>query len=662
MQEEVIADEPLLDVSTTEYPKKSRKCVIMSIVSGLSAFVALALISAAIILSDRPSQVATNTVKSLTRRLKKYVHEPLPGCQIHPGLVCPGASGDMDEKWADHLWNTPPRGSEKWKPGYQDMNVLTGYAQLKYSSDHKSCVVNIITKTAEPLTLKYYFDGVAQDSPSKQFDSSYNGILKLKVEALSGEKLELADIDFLWNVGKLASRPGDENYRNGQKGAIVELFGWPDEDIAQECKHIAEAGYLGVKLFPHQEQIMSQQPFENELNPWSFMYQPVSYRLDGRMGSRDTLRQTINKCRSYGLRVYADAVVNHMSGCGNDMSDHRNPDAGCTTWPGKNSSAGENQSPFYTHCWTYEYNDYTGKPNNVLEFPGVPYGPMDFHCEKALNAWTDPNNLNTGWLVGLSDLDTSKDFVRQRIADFFIDLLSIGFSGFRIDAAKHIHPNDLAVIFAKFKEGLGGNIPEDWFTWLEVLTGGESWLLVRDSEYSFTTGLTNQMKAQGLSDEDIEKVKIWWSGYPVEPDNDEGTITRTRKVIQNDDHDQQSNGSSSRDMHDEGCVLVKGCDPDKHRGFEIKLFEDPKGAQDNDKDYPIRMVLSSYYFTSDGATSIPDGKSDCAQCLITCDYCKSRSYAKAYVENAQAYAGSDYTRVHRDAQIIAAMRKWMKLD
>lgn len=209
---------------------------------------------------------------------------------------------------------------------------------------------------------------------------------------------------------------------------------------------------------------------------------------------------------------------------------------------------------------------------------------MDFLCDKALNAWTDPNNLNTGWLTGLTDLDTRKDYVRQRIADYFVDMLSIGLTGFRIDAAKHIHPADLAVIFKKFKDGMGGQLPEDWFTWLEVLTGGESWLLVGDSDYSYSTFFENKMKEQGLTAEDIDKVKIWRRGYPVEPGNDGGRVSMTRKVIQNDDHNQQNDGSSSRDMHDQGCVLVKGCPVEKHRGFEIHLFENPDGVRDNDND------------------------------------------------------------------------------
>lgn len=56
--------------------------------------------------------------------------------------------------------------------------------------------------------------------------------------------------------------------------------------------------------------------------------------------------------------------------------------------------------------------------------------------------------------------------MRQRIADYFTSLLSMGFSGFRIDAAKHISPANLAAIFARFKANLGGKIPDDFITYL----------------------------------------------------------------------------------------------------------------------------------------------------------------------------------------------------
>lgn len=59
------------------------------------------------------------------------------------------------------------------------------------------------------------------------------------------------------------------------------------------------------------------------------------------------------------------------------------------------------------------------------------YGPTDFHCERALNSWTDPLDLNAGWLSGLTDLNTEKDNVQERIADYLTDLIGIGFSGSR---------------------------------------------------------------------------------------------------------------------------------------------------------------------------------------------------------------------------------------
>jgi alpha-amylase len=58
--------------------------------------------------------------------------------------------------------------------------------------------------------------------------------------------------------------------------------------------------------------------------------------------------------------------------------------------------------------------------------------------------------------------------VQQRIADYLTDLLSIGVSGIRVDAAKHMQPPDLAAIFAKLKANMGGSLPDDFVAWLEV--------------------------------------------------------------------------------------------------------------------------------------------------------------------------------------------------
>jgi alpha-amylase len=162
----------------------------------------------------------------------------------------------------------------------------------------------------------------------------------------------------------------------------------------------------------------------------------------------------------------------------------------------------------------------------------VPYGPSDFHCDRVLGDWSSGFSLNYGWLVGLADLDTSRDSVRARIADYFTDLLGIGFSGFRIDAAKHVQPDDLAAIFGIFKQNMGGSIPQDWQTYLEVIIGGEKELLECQEQYELLSQLHSRvsvsfsisfryydyavyfndaMAKAGLSSDDIDKVKIWQS-------------------------------------------------------------------------------------------------------------------------------------------------------
>eukprot|EP01130_Rhizamoeba_saxonica_P001671 TRINITY_DN11542_c0_g1_i2.p1 TRINITY_DN11542_c0_g1~~TRINITY_DN11542_c0_g1_i2.p1 ORF type:complete len:376 (+),score=86.17 TRINITY_DN11542_c0_g1_i2:1477-2604(+) len=374
----------------------------------------------------------------------------------------------------------------------------------------------------------------------------------------------------------------------------------------------------------------------------------------------------IKTCRKLGVRLYSDAVINHMVGCGNDANtQHRNSNGGsCTNWGNKTSSASE-PSPFYSQCFAYTFNPLSGQPPSQ-EFPAVPYGPTDFHCERTLSSWNSPLDLNAGWLVGLTDLNTERENVQERIADYLTDLISLGFSGFRIDAAKHIQPTDLVAIFTKLKRNLGGSFPDDFITWLEVLLGGEAQLLMCNTKSGYNYGATfvEQFKANGFTDEEINKIKVWASWYPNAPDEDCGGVGRLRSVIQNDDADQQNPGSSSRDMHGRGSVLVKEKNVPLHRSFEVKLFEDPYGVQNNEVDYPIRVVLSSYYFPENGARGIPDGKSDCSLCTTTCDGCKTVKFREAYDANSKGYDDpqvNQYTRVHRDSDIVNAMRAWMRL-
>jgi len=594
-----------------------------------------------------------------------------------------GCNGDQREypaEWDERSFQTPPRDDTlgNYRETYQDMHYLVGYAQLLYSSDKKVCTINFITRVNPKLgtagtdyKILYTFGTTEQESNSITLtsDNKYPDGMPISARVVDNNgkqlaKLVLEDEYFMWDNPTVNQGP---QYENGQKGAIVELFGWPFDDIAEECEFLGKAGYMAVKVFPASESILTFDTVENgELNPWWFLYQPVSYRLHSRMGDKKQLKNMINTCRNHGVRVYTDAVINHMAGNGNDMyADHRNNVGSCVHWGPKAGSAG---SPWWTTGWQYENNAYTGKRPG-LEFPSVPYTASDFHCERSLNSWTDANILNTGWLSGLTDLNTEKEYVQQRIADYITDMLSMGVSGIRVDAAKHISPFDLAQIFKKLKDNLGGGeLPDDFTAYLEVLFGGEKDLLMcGGGDYSFGTPFVNKLKAAGLSDGDVDKIKIWGSDYPKEfPICGYWEITPKRHAIGLDCHDDQNPGSSSRDMGDKGSVYIKERNIDKHRNFNIEMFTR------TDADWKIKLLLSSYSFMNNGAGGFPDGKSDCSactgeQCKNNCN--KSVPYQKAYNPSSTGYDSGDsgnwkegtYTRVHRDQAIVNAMRQWMGL-
>ena len=313
-------------------------------------------------------------------------------------------------------FQTPPRNDTEgnYRETYQDMHYLVGYTQLKYSSDRKICTINIITRVNPKLgeegkdyKILYKFGEREQErnsytiTSSKSYPDGMN--ISVRIVDMNGNqlaKLELEEEYFLWDNPVIEQGP---EYENGQKGAVVEMFGWPYEDIEQECEFLGNAGYLAVKVFPPQEAILTfDTADEGEVNPWWFIYQPVSYKLTSRMGTKKQLKKMINTCRKNKVRVYADAVINHMAGNGNDMNpDHRNWRGICQHWGPKNGAAG---SPWYTTGWQYGINQYSGeKPG--MEFPAVPYFFSDFHCDRACNAWTDPFILSHGWLSGLVDLN-----------------------------------------------------------------------------------------------------------------------------------------------------------------------------------------------------------------------------------------------------------------
>ncbi|MER5607622.1 alpha-amylase family protein [Micromonospora tulbaghiae] len=196
----------------------------------------------------------------------------------------------------------------------------------------------------------------------------------------------------------------------GAKKVIVQLFEWNWTSVAAECTStLGPKGYGYVQVSPPQEHVNS--------SPWWVSYQPVSYRIESRKGTRAQFQSMVNTCHAAGVKVIVDAVVNHMSG----------QDNGGTGWAGSS----------YGH-----YN-----------YPGV-YSAQDFHyCGR--NGNNDIANYNDRYevqnceLVNLADLKTESEYVRSRLAAYLNDLLSLGVDGFRLDGSKHMPAADIAAIKAK---------------------------------------------------------------------------------------------------------------------------------------------------------------------------------------------------------------------
>ncbi|XP_029819083.1 pancreatic alpha-amylase [Manacus vitellinus] len=123
--------------------------------------------------------------------------------------------------------------------------------------------------------------------------------------------LLLAAVGFCWgqyNPNTLSKRT-----------SIVHLFEWRWADIALECeRYLAPNGFGGVQVSPPNENIV----ITNPNRPWWERYQPISYKLCTRSGNEDEFRDMVTRCNNVGVRIYVDAVVNHMCGAAGGSGTH----------------------------------------------------------------------------------------------------------------------------------------------------------------------------------------------------------------------------------------------------------------------------------------------------------------------------------------------------
>lgn len=272
----------------------------------------------------------------------------------------------------------------------------------------------------------------------------------------------------------------------GAKDVTAVLFEWNFASVARECTTaLGPAGYGYVQVSPPAEHIQGAQ--------WWTSYQPVSYKIAGRLGDRAAFKNMVDTCHAAGVKVVADTVINHMS-------------AGSGTGTGGSS-----------------YTKY--------DYPGL-YSSYDFdNCTSQINNYGDRWNVQNCELVGLADLDTGEDYVRGAIAGYMNDLLSLGVDGFRIDAAKHMPAADLAAIKSRLS-----NPGVYWKQ--EVIHGaGEA---VQPTEYTGAGDVQEFRYAYDLkrvfNNENLAYLKNYGEGW--------GYLNSSVSGVFVDNHDTERNGST----------------------------------------------------------------------------------------------------------------------
>ncbi|MGW6733539.1 alpha-amylase [Streptomyces sp. NPDC055013] len=272
----------------------------------------------------------------------------------------------------------------------------------------------------------------------------------------------------------------------GSKDVTAVMFEWNFASVAKECTStLGPAGYGYVQVSPPAEHIQGSQ--------WWTSYQPVSYKIAGRLGDRTAFQNMVNTCHSAGVKVVADTVINHMS-------------AGSGTGTGGSS---------YT-----KYN-----------YPGL-YSSFDFDdCTAQITNYADRVNVQNCELVGLADLDTGESYVRGAIAGYMNDLLSLGVDGFRIDAAKHIPAGDLANIKSRLSN------PSVYWKQEVIYGSGEA---VQPTEYTGNGDVQEFRYAYDLkrvfNNENLAYLKNYGEGWGYMNSGVSGVFV--------DNHDTERNGST----------------------------------------------------------------------------------------------------------------------
>jgi alpha-amylase len=281
---------------------------------------------------------------------------------------------------------------------------------------------------------------------------------------------------------------------------FVHLFEWRWADVAQECERfLGPNGFTAVQVSPPSEHAL----LSGYAYPWWQRYQTVGYALESRSGTRAEFADMVSRCRAAGVGIYVDAVLNHM-----------------TAQPAGVGSGGTKFSK-YSYPGLFEQADFHSP---VCQIQGADYTTSAEHVQRCE-------------LLNLSDLDTSNAAVQAKLAGYLSELLQLGVRGFRLDAAKHMAPADLAGILALVRPVEG----EEPYYFLEVIDyGGEA---IHASDYLEVGGSVEvdvtEFKYKRVADAFLGRAGATLSSLETMSETSWGLLGGARSVVFVNNHDTQ---------------------------------------------------------------------------------------------------------------------------
>ncbi len=251
-------------------------------------------------------------------------------------------------------------------------------------------------------------------------------------------------------------------------GKIIQAWNWSYKNAIDLLETVAQQGFTTLQISPPNEikmptkgvHVCEPEGEGGAPNGWWMFYQPAGFQLnesdDNALGTKAEYIELCEKAHELGLKIIADAVINHMGtdddhiGVYNNPSadpmDHVNPRA----WEFEREilEAKAFHSPWVN--MTYKENDWEYSEYEIEE-------DLTQHCTS-----------------GLPDLATETKVVQDAIYDYFVELVEAGTDGFRFDAAKHIETKHDTYFASDFWENtllkLRANYPDkELYAYGEIL-------------------------------------------------------------------------------------------------------------------------------------------------------------------------------------------------